>query len=137
MTEILYKKLHKKTLFSRVSTNSSFIKHGIYALKVLISGIITPVQVEATRRVISRETKRIGKIFIRIRFDFPVTKKPLLSRMGKGAGPIKAWTASVSKGTIILEYSGLVNNVAMGALQASQLRLPFKTIIIGRHILKA
>jgi len=89
MSEIVYKKLHKKNLFSKVSANSSFIKYGVYALKVVASGILIPTQVEAARRVLSRKTKRIGKIIIRVRFNFPVTKKPLLSRMGKGSGPIK------------------------------------------------
>jgi large subunit ribosomal protein L16 len=61
----------------------------MYALQAVVAGILKPIQVEAVRRVITRETQRVGKIFVRIRFNFPVTKKPLLSRMGKGTGPIK------------------------------------------------
>ena len=89
MNEVVYKKLHKKKLLYKISKNSSLIKYGAYALKALVSGILTPTQVEASRRVLSRETHRVGKINIRINFNFPVTKKPLLSRMGKGSGPIK------------------------------------------------
>jgi large subunit ribosomal protein L16 len=89
MTVNAYKKLHKKKLRSEVSANSSLIKYGMYALQAVVAGILKPIQVEAVRRVITRETQRVGKIFVRIRFNFPVTKKPLLSRMGKGTGPIK------------------------------------------------
>jgi large subunit ribosomal protein L16 len=89
MSVIIYKKLHKKKLLSEVSANSSLIKYGTYALQAVVSGILKPSQVEAVRRVITRETQRVGKIFVRIKFNFPVTKKPLLSRMGKGSGPIK------------------------------------------------
>jgi len=136
MSKIVYKKLHKKNLFSTVSANSSLIKYGVYALKVVESGILTPTQVEAARRVLSRKTKRIGKIIIRVRFNFPVTKKPLLSRMGKGSGPIKYWIATVPKGTIILEFTGITNRISMLALKASSFRLPLKTVIFERHVLK-
>jgi large subunit ribosomal protein L16 len=89
MNEVVYKKLHKKNLRSKISKNFSVVKYGSYALKSIVSGILTPTQVEASRRVLSRETNRVGKIKIRIKFNYPVTKKPLLSRMGKGSGPIK------------------------------------------------
>ena len=136
MSEIVYKKLHKKNLFSKVSANSSLIKYGVYALKVVASGILTPTQVEAARRVLSRKTKRIGKIIIRVSFNFPVTKKPLLSRMGKGSGPIKYWIAIVPKGTIIIEFTGITNRISILALKASSFRLPLKTVIFGRHVFK-
>jgi len=84
-----YKKYHKQ---KKVGKNEKGcirnIKKGLYGLKVLEPGIITPKQVEMARRVISRITKRIGKIFINVFCNCPLTKKPLLSRMGKGSGLI-------------------------------------------------
>jgi large subunit ribosomal protein L16 len=84
-----YKKYHKQKKIGK-NEKSSFriIKKGFYGLKLLESGIITPRQLEMARRVISRITKRIGKVFINISCNHPITKKPLLSRMGKGSGSI-------------------------------------------------
>jgi large subunit ribosomal protein L16 len=89
MSIILYKKQHKIKLSSLTNSTSNIIKYGLYAIKAVTAGVLTAKQVEASRRVISRETKRIGKVFIRIFFNLAKTKKPLLSRMGKGCGSIK------------------------------------------------
>jgi len=85
----IFKQKHKLK-FQKVTTNSlGVVKFGSYGLKATASGLITAKQLEAARRVIARTTKRTGKIIIRIFFGQPVTKKPLLTRMGKGSGPIK------------------------------------------------
>jgi len=84
-----YKKRHK-IKFSKTTTDYlSTIKFGSYGLKATSSGFLTAKQLEAARRVIARTTKRIGKIIIRVYFQHPITKKPLLTRMGKGCGAIK------------------------------------------------
>jgi large subunit ribosomal protein L16 len=89
MNIIFYKKQHKTKLSYITNKTSSTTKYGLYSLKTLKAGVLTSKQVEASRRVISRETKRIGRIFIRVFFNLAKTKKPLLSRMGKGCGVIK------------------------------------------------
>lgn len=84
-----FKKQHK-IKFQEVTTNfSSTVRFGSYGLKASSSGFMTAKQLEATRRVIARTTNRIGRIIIRIYFRHSITKKPLLTRMGKGSGPIK------------------------------------------------
>jgi large subunit ribosomal protein L16 len=84
-----YKKYHKQTKIIKNEKDSlQSIKKGFYGLKALESGIITPKQLETARRVITRITKRTSKIFTNVPFTHPLTKKPLLSRMGKGAGGI-------------------------------------------------
>jgi large subunit ribosomal protein L16 len=85
----VYKKIHKIKISSLINKKLSTIKYGLHGLKVVKPGILTAKQIETARRVISRETKRVGKVFIRVFFNLPITKKPLLSRMGKGCGPIK------------------------------------------------
>jgi ribosomal protein L16/L10AE len=49
---------------------------------------MTIEQLETIKKVISRITKRMGKIFINVVCNHPLTKKSLLSRMGKGSGGI-------------------------------------------------
>jgi large subunit ribosomal protein L16 len=85
-----YKKYHKKKNICKFEKNKLIsIKRGLYAIKTLNSGILTPKQLETARRIIAKITKRLGKIIINIFFKHPLTKKPLLSRMGKGSGNIE------------------------------------------------
>jgi large subunit ribosomal protein L16 len=89
MNNITYKKQHKIKLSLITNKTSSTVKYGTYAIKAVNAGILTAKQVESSRRVISKETKRTGRVFIRVFFNLSKTKKPLLSRMGKGCGVIK------------------------------------------------
>ena len=128
-----FKKQHKILLNTNVNKKSSLIKYGIYALKAISPGKLNAIQLETARRVISRQTKRVGKIFIQIIFQIPLTKKFLLSRMGKGSGPIKKWKALISLGTIIIEFAGPSKRNSINALKASSLKLPLKTNVIQRN----
>jgi large subunit ribosomal protein L16 len=89
MNILFYKKQHTIKLSSITNKTSNSIKYGFYGIKSVVSGVLTAKQVEASRRVVSKKTNRIGKIFIRVFFNLAKTKKPLLSRMGKGCGAIK------------------------------------------------
>jgi large subunit ribosomal protein L16 len=84
----VYKKLHKKNKKKGFNSFLDIIKFGFYGIQILQSGILVNEQIEIIRRLISRITKRLGFIFIRIFFHHPITKKPLKSRMGKGVGII-------------------------------------------------
>ena len=86
----VYKKIHKIKISALINKKLSTIKYGVHGLKTITPGVLTAKQIETARRVISRATKRIGKVFIRVFFNLPITKKPLLSRMGKGCGVIKS-----------------------------------------------
>lgn len=89
MQIINYKKRHKKKFITSTTEFLTTIKIGSYGLKAISSGFLTAKQLETARRVIARVTKRVGKILIRVFFNQPLTKKPLLTRMGKGSGPVK------------------------------------------------
>jgi large subunit ribosomal protein L16 len=86
----IYKKQHKIKLSSITNKTSNTIKYGFYGIKSVVSGILTAKQIEVSRRVVSKKINRMGKIFIRVFFNLAKTKKPLLSRMGKGCGSIKS-----------------------------------------------
>lgn len=130
-----YKKLHNnKKKIIILKEFLSIIKFGFCGLKALNYGYLNGKQLETARRVIARITKRAGKIIIRIFFFQSVTKKPLLSRMGKGAGPIKLWVSFVRKGVIILELKHIPFFLATKALNSAALRLPVSVNIIYREI---
>lgn len=133
-----YKKYHTiKNIYIKANNNLRVVKKGIYGLKILEFGLITPKQIETARRLIARITKRTGKILINVHFNQPLTKKPLLSRMGKGSGSIDSWVSYVKKGKIIIEIKGISKKIAILALKAIQHRISLKIKLVKREIIDA
>ena len=64
----------------------SDLNFGHYGLKATEPERITARQIEAARRAITREMKRVGRVWIRIFPDLPVSQKPTEVRMGSGKG---------------------------------------------------
>jgi len=102
-------------------------------MKVQECGWLTSRQLEATRRTMTRYTKRGGKIWIKIFPDKPITKKPLEVRMGKGKGAPEYFVAVVKPGRVLFEVSGVPLSVAKEALRLAAQKLPVTTkFIIAR-----
>ena len=93
----------KKTKYRRhhrgnrrgMAARGTHVAFGTYGLKAMEAGWITARQIEASRIVISRIVRKLGKMWIRIFPDKPVTAKPAETRMGKGKGTLYYWVASV------------------------------------------
>jgi len=88
------------------------LRHGNYGLQAFKSSIVTYTQINSFRIKLSRSLKKIGnlsfKIYIRIFFLYPLTKKPKLSRMGKGSGPIHLWVGCLKPGLVFLELHTII-----------------------------
>jgi large subunit ribosomal protein L16 len=109
----------------------SSINFGELALKALVVGNISSRQIEAARVAITRTMKRGGKLWIRIFPDYPVTKKPAETRMGKGKGNPEGWIARIKPGRILFEVAGVDEELARAALMNASQKLPVKTKIIS------
>jgi len=114
------------------STSGSTLNFGEFGLKALESAGITDRQIEAARVAIMRKTGRMGKLWIRIFPDKPVTKTAAETRMGKGKGSPAGWVASVRKGRIIFEMEGVPAEMARSAMRLSAHKLSIKTKFITR-----
>jgi large subunit ribosomal protein L16 len=126
---------YRKAFKGRISGNSKggySLSFGSYGLKALEPERVTSRQIEATRRAVTREMKRQGKVWIRIFPDTPVTAKPIEVRMGKGKGSVDRWVARVAPGRILFEIEGVPEEVALQALKLGAAKLPVKTKIIKR-----
>ena len=88
------------------------LNFGSYGLKALEPERVTARQIEAARRAITREMKRLGKVWIRIFPDVPVSKKPIEVRMGSGKGAPEFWVVRVKPGRIMFEIDGVPDAVA-------------------------
>ena len=108
------------------------LNFGSHGLKALEPERVTARQIEATRRAITREMKRVGKVWIRVFPDLPVSQKPNEVRMGKGKGSPEYWAARVKPGRIMFEIDGVPDAVARQALKLGAAKLPIKTKIVTR-----
>jgi large subunit ribosomal protein L16 len=105
---------------------------GEFGLKSLEAERVTARQIEASRRAITREMKRQGKVWIRVFPDVPVTAKPIEVRMGSGKGSIDRWISRVAPGRILFEIDGVPEAVAREALRLGAAKLPVKTKVVKR-----
>ncbi|MGB9561806.1 MAG: 50S ribosomal protein L16 [bacterium] len=115
-----------------ISKGNTDIHFGDYGMKAIEPAWVTSAQIEACRVAITRFLKRMGKLWINIFPDKPVTKKPAETRMGKGKGAPEYWVAVVKPGRIIFEIAGVSEDVAKEAFRLAARKLPMKTRFITR-----
>ena len=116
-----------------VAYRGSKVSFGDYGLQALEPGWIKSRQIEAARVAITRRIKRMGKVWIRVFPDKPITLKPAETRMGKGKGAPEFWVAVVKPGRIIYEINGVDADLAKEALRLGAAKLPFKTRVVSRQ----
>nr|YP_009243812.1 ribsomal protein L16 [Sargassum horneri]AKO62583.1 ribsomal protein L16 [Sargassum horneri]QJC59457.1 ribosomal protein L16 [Sargassum horneri]QNU09430.1 ribosomal protein L16 [Sargassum horneri]QNU09566.1 ribosomal protein L16 [Sargassum horneri]UVW81220.1 50S ribosomal protein L16 [Sargassum horneri] len=126
-----FRKQHRGNLKGKVF-NRSTINFGDYAIQALEPTWLTSRQIEATRRTITRYTKRGGKLWITIFPDKPITARAAESRMGSGKGTVDYWVAVIKPGTILFELSGVPLKLAKDAMQIASYKLPIKTKFLSR-----
>ncbi|HNU91911.1 MAG TPA: 50S ribosomal protein L16 [Spirochaetota bacterium] len=125
-----FRKLQRGRMKGKAFRGST-ISFGEFALKSMECGKISSKQIEAARVAISRKVKRGGKLWIRIFPDYPATKKPAETRMGKGKGNPEGWVAIIKPGRILFEIAGVSEDLAKDALRLAAFKLPVKTKITG------
>ncbi len=128
-----YRKVHKGTLAGR-SKGARTVAFGDYGLVAVEPSRVTARQIESVRVTINRKIKKVGKSFLRMFPDKPVTKKPAETRMGKGKGNPEFWVAVVKRGRVILELGGgLSKEEAKAILTAAAYKLPMKTKFVCKE----
>lgn len=127
-----YKKQQRGRL-KGIASSGNTINFGDYAIQALEPTWLTSRQIEATRRTITRYTKRGGKLWITIFPDKPITARAAESRMGSGKGTLDYWVAKVKPGTILFELSGVSPILAKEAMTIASYKLPIKTKFIKKN----
>ncbi|KXK26187.1 MAG: 50S ribosomal protein L16 [candidate division WS6 bacterium OLB20] len=116
-----------------MATTGNSVTVGDFGLQATTRSWINGRQIEAARKVIVREMKRKGKLWIRIFPHKPYSKKPAEVRMGKGKGDVEGYVAVVKPGRIMFEIGGVPNDVAREALRKAAQKLPVLTKIIEKQ----
>ncbi len=124
---------NKKTVWKRQARahRLSFGSYGLKSLQAMPTGIKAS-QLEAVRRVIIRDLRKIGHIWIRTFPHKPVGKKPTKTRMGKGKGSVQYWVCPIQSGQILFEINGAISNeTAKLILKKASQKLPVLTQFVS------
>ncbi|GAB4172188.1 MAG: 50S ribosomal protein L16 [Thalassobaculales bacterium] len=126
-----YRKAHKGRIHGNAKGGTS-LNFGSIGLKATSPERVTARQIESARRAISRHIKRVGRVWIRIFPDVPVSMKPAEVRMGSGKGAPEYWACRVKPGRIMFEIDGVPKDTATRALELAAAKLPVATRIVHR-----
>lgn len=125
-----YRKAHRGRI-KGIATRGSRISFGTFGLKAMTRGYLTSRQIEAARRAITRQVKRGGKIWIRVFPDKPYTKKAAEVPMGSGKGNVEMYRCPVLPGRVIMEMTGVTEEMAREAFRLAGHKLPMKTKFVS------
>ncbi len=126
-----YRKAHKGRIHGNAKAGYS-LNFGAYGLKATSPGRVSARQIEAARRTITRHMKRVGKLWIRVFPDVPVSQKPAEVRQGKGKGAPEWWAVRIKPGRIMFELDGVPRDLAREAFVLAAAKLPLKTKFVSR-----
>ncbi len=115
-----------------LSKGARTVAFGEFGLEALEPAWITAQQIEAVRVTLSRRLKKVGRLWLRLFPQKPITAKPAETRMGKGKGNIDAWVAVVKRGRVLFEIEGLPEAEAKEVLRLAAYKLPIKTRMVKR-----
>ena len=126
-----YRKAFKGRIHG-LAKGGTTLNFGAFGMKALAPARVTARQIEACRRAITRHLKRVGRVWIRVFPDVPVSKKPAEVRQGKGKGSPEYWAARVKPGRILFELDGVPGPLAKVAFERAAEKLPIKTKVVAR-----
>ena len=127
-----YRKVQKGILKGKAQRGTQ-VTDGEYGIQALEPAWITANQIESVRVTISRYTKKVGKSWIKIFPDKPITKHPAESRMGSGKGNPEYFVAVVRPGRILFEIAGLDEATSKEVLNKAIHKLPIRCKIANRE----
>lgn len=126
-----YRKAFKGRIHGDAKSGTT-VSFGSYGLKAVEPARITARQIEAARRAITRHIRRVGRVWIRVFPDVPVSTKPAEVRMGSGKGSPEYWVCRVKPGKILFELEGVLPDVAEKAFELASAKLPIATRFVKR-----
>jgi large subunit ribosomal protein L16 len=116
-----------------VSTRGASLAFGEYGLKALEAVWLSSAQIEATRRTITHNLKKGGRVWVRVFPDKPVSSRPAGKRMGGGKGDIDRYVAVVTPGRILFEVAGAAKEFVDLAFDRAAAKLPIKTKVLSKE----
>lgn len=114
------------------ATRGTELQFGSYGIKATSPARVKSNQIESARKVVSRTVGKLGRYWIRIFPDRPITAKAAEVGMGKGKGDPQGFCFEVEVGRILFEVDGVTEEVAREALRKAGAKLPVTTKVVSR-----
>ena len=119
---------------ARPESRGITISFGSFGLKAETASRVAANQIEAARKVVSRTVGKLGRYWIRLFPDRPITAKPAEVGMGKGKGDPQGFVAVIRPGRILFEIDGVDEKTAIDALKGAGVKISVKTKVVSRNI---
>ena len=116
------------------------LKHGTTGFYLLKTTSIEPIYLRFIRPLLKKiikarnVKKKLKKFWLKLKTNFPVSKKSKNSRMGKGKGSFLRWIIKLTKYTIFLESTNISTYLARRII--TKLNFKFLTKIFFFSIIK-
>jgi large subunit ribosomal protein L16 len=117
----------------RPDTRGTKVSFGAFGLQATTPSRVKSNQIEAARKALVRHLTKVGKYWIRIFPDKPITQKPAEMGMGKGKGDPAYFCFEVRPGRMIFEVDGVDEARARESLRKAGTKLPCKTKVVSRE----
>ena len=115
--------------YEGLSKGGNEVSFGEFGLQAVDGAWVTARQIESARIVLSRYTRKEGKVYVRIFPHLAKTKKPAEVRMGSGKGSPEEWVAVVKTNRVMFEMGGIPEATAREALRLASYKLPCRSKI--------
>lgn len=116
-----------------LSARGNTVDFGEFGLKAVGRGFFSARQIESARRTIAHHTKRVGKMWIRVFPDKPLTHKAAGVKMGGGKGDIEEYVCVVRPGRVLFELGGVNEKTAREAMRLAAHKIPMRTIFVTKE----
>ena len=118
--------------YEGLSKGGNEVSFGEFGLQAVDGAWVTARQIESARIVLSRYTRKEGKVYVRIFPHLAKTKKPAEVRMGSGKGSPEEWVAVVKTNRVMFEMGGIPEATAREALRLASYKLPCRCRVISK-----
>lgn len=122
--------------YEGLSKGGNEVSFGEFGLQAVDGAWVTARQIESARIVLSRYTRKEGKVYVRIFPHLAKTKKPAEVRMGSGKGSPESWVAVVKTNRVMFEMGGIPEEVAREALRLASYKLPCRCRVVAKKEVK-
>lgn len=116
----------------RVESRGTLVSYGAYGMKATSPARVTSNQIEAARRVLSRNAGKTGRVWVRIFPDRPFTQKGAELPMGKGKGDPAGYVFEVLPGRVLFEIDGVTRAQAQEAVRKAGSKVACSTRFVSR-----
>jgi len=116
----------RRPLRNRSLSRPREVNGGFWTFKAIKGGLISNIQIEACRKLLSKFLKKKGAVILRVYPNVSFTKKPAEIRMGKGKGPVNSWGYFFKPGESLFDISKVPFKEASVILKVFNSRLSIK-----------